>query len=219
MEKTPVDKNEQLVIAYFADRVAAEHAIEAVKDWDAANTAVKLGGVGILAKENGKIKTSQVGRKTGKGAAVGAAVGILGGLLTGGLGLIAAAVGGTLVGSGLGALFKQSLDLSEEDLKAIDAELDSGKVAVVVTCDAYEVDGVVADLRQHGAATLQYRLAAGALEETQAATEQALAAYQRSQDATANATRAAMDAAMSQTSAAIEGASTAPAQLRGDFAA
>ena len=219
MEKTPTDKNDQLVIAYFANRADAERAVEAIKDWDAANTAVKLGGVGIMAKENGKVKTSQVGRKTGKGAAVGAAVGILGGLLTGGIGLIAAALGGGLMGGAAGALFKQSMAITQDDLKAIDAELDSGKVAVVVACDAYEVDGVVADLRQHGAATLQYAVTADALAETQAATEQALADYRRSEGSTAAAVSAAMDTAIGQTSAAIEGSSASPAQLRGDFTA
>ena len=214
-DTTPVDKNEQLVIAYFTDMAAAEMAVDAIKDWDASNPAVKLGGVGIMVKENGKIKTSHVGRKTGKGAAVGVAVGILGGLLTGGIGLIAAAVGGSAVGGAMGAMFKKSLAVDEEDLKAIDTELDAGKVAVVVACDAYEVDGVVADLRQHGAATVSFSMAAGALPATQEAADEALDDLRRSQEGTADIVGAAMDTTMNQSASAIDSSSAAAAQLGG----
>ena len=215
MQEMQTDKNEQLVIAYFPSQADAENAVEAIKDWDAANPAVKLGGVGIMAKENGKVKTSHVGRKTGKGAAVGAAVGILGGLLTGGIGLIVAAVGGSALGGAAGALFKQSLAIGEDDLKAIDAELESGKVAVVVACDAYEVDGVVADLRQHGAMTVNFSMAAGALPATAEATDQALKDYQRSQEGTADIIGAALDSTMNQSASAIDTSSAAASQLTG----
>lgn len=217
MSHTPVDKNEKLVIGYFATMADAERAVEAIKDWDSSNQAVKLGGVGIMVKEHGKVKTSEVGRKTGKGVAVGAAVGILGGLLTGGIGLVAGLLGGGLLGGGVGALFKNSLDIDGEDLKAIDAQLDAGKVAVVVACDAYEVDGVVADLNQHGAETVNFAIAADALPETQAAADQALDDYRRSQDSTAGAVGAAMDNAMEQSTATIDASSAAASQLMGDI--
>ncbi|MBP8292871.1 MAG: hypothetical protein KAX65_08860 [Caldilineaceae bacterium] len=215
MQEMQTDKNEQLVIAYFPSQADAENAVEAIKDWDAANPAVKLGGVGIMAKENGKVKTSHVGRKTGKGAAVGAAVGILGGLLTGGIGLIVAAVGGSALGGAAGALFKQSLAIGEDDLKAIDAELESGKVAVVVACDAYEVEGVVADLRQHGAATVNFSMAADALPATAEAADQAVEDYRRSQEGTANIVGAALDSTMNQSASSIDTSSAAASQLRG----
>ena len=212
MQEMQTDKNEQLVIAYFPSQADAENAVEAIKDWDAANPAVKLGGVGIMAKENGKVKTSHVGRKTGKGAAVGAAVGILGGLLTGGIGLIVAAVGGSALGGAAGALFKQSLAIGEDDLKAIDAELESGKVAVVVAC---EVEGVVADLRQHGAATVNFSMAADALPATAEAADQAVEDYRRSQEGTANIVGAALDSTMNQSASSIDTSSAAASQLRG----
>ena len=214
-ESTPVDKNERLVIAYFNDMAAAEKAVDAIKDWDATNPAVKLGGVGIMVKEKDKIKTSHVGRKTGKGAAVGVAVGVLGGLLTGGIGLVAAAIGGSVVGGSMGALFKQSLALNEADLQAIDAELNAGKVAVVVACDDYEVDGVVADLTQYGAVTVNFSMAAGALPATAEATDQALENYRRSQEGMADIIGAAMDSTINQSASAIDTSSAAASQLSG----
>ena len=50
MQEMQTDKNEQLVIAYFPSQADAENAVEAIKDWDAANPAVKLGGVGRRVK-------------------------------------------------------------------------------------------------------------------------------------------------------------------------
>ena len=148
-DKTPVDTNERLVLAYFATLEQAEAAAKAVKDWDTSNEAVKLGAVGILSKEDGKIKTRDTGRKTGKGAAIGLGLGALAAVLTGGIGLIAGLVGGSVLGGATGSLFKKSLGLTPEDFALIEQNLDAGQVAVVVMCDDYEVDGVVADMKQH----------------------------------------------------------------------
>ena len=68
------------------------------------NEQFELGTIGTIYKEGDKIKT-QVGRKTGKGAAIGATVGIIGAVLTGGASLIATTVGG----GALGHLFKKSM--------------------------------------------------------------------------------------------------------------
>ena len=130
-------------------------------------------------------------------------------------GLIVAAVGGSALGGAAGALFKQSLAIGEDDLKAIDAELESGKVAVVVACDAYEVEGVVADLRQHGAATVNFSMAADALPATTEATDQAVEDYQRSQEGTANIVGAALDSTMNQSASSIDTSSAAASQLTG----
>ena len=42
--------NEQLVIAFFENEVAAEEAVDAIKQWDKDSKDVKLGAIGILVK-------------------------------------------------------------------------------------------------------------------------------------------------------------------------
>ena len=134
----PVDKNDHVVIAFFASEAAANTAIDGLKAWDKANDHMKLGAIGTISKEGDKVKTS-VKRKTGKGVAIGAAVGVIGAVLTGGASLIAGAVGAGALGGVLGAFFKKSMGLTKEEIAKIGQELDAGRVAVVVPCDDFEV--------------------------------------------------------------------------------
>jgi len=60
------DKNEHAVIAFFPDQGAAENAANALKRWDDADDEIKLGAIGFLTMEKGKIK-AHIGRKTVKG--------------------------------------------------------------------------------------------------------------------------------------------------------
>ena len=77
--------------------MAADAAVEAVKQWDKASKEIKLGAIGILVKDDkGKIKTHKLGkRKTGTGAVLFG----LAAVLTGGASLLAGAVFGGIVGS------------------------------------------------------------------------------------------------------------------------
>jgi hypothetical protein len=133
-EEMQKNENNNVVIAFFADDAAAQSAIEGLKTWDKINEHFELGTIGTIRKEGDKIKT-QVGRKTGKGAAIGAAVGVIGAVLTGGVSLIATTVGGGV----LGHFFKKSMNLTREEVAEIGKELDGGRVAVVVTCDDFEI--------------------------------------------------------------------------------
>ena len=165
-DRTPVDTNERLVIGYFATMEKAEAATKAIKDWDVSNEAVKLGAVGIMSKENGKVKTRDTGRKTGKGAVIGLGLGALAGVLTGGISLIGGLLVGSALGGGAGSLFKKSLGLAPEDLAVIEQNLDAGKVAVVVMCDDYEVDGVVADLKHNDGEVVTFAMSSADLPAT-----------------------------------------------------
>jgi outer membrane lipoprotein SlyB len=119
-EEKQINENNNVVLAFFADRAAADSAVEGLKIWDKVNEQFDLGTIGIISKEGDKIKT-HVGRKTGKGAAIGAAV-------------------GTTVGGGaLGHFFKKSMNLTREEIAEIGKELDGGSVAVVVACDDFEI--------------------------------------------------------------------------------
>lgn len=132
------NENNNVVIAFFADRAAAESAIEGLKTWDKINYDFDLGSIGMIYKDGDKIKT-KVGRKTGKGAAVGAVVGVIGAVLTGGASLIVSALGASALGGVLGSFFKHSTQLTHEEVAQIGQELEGGRVAVLVQCDDFEI--------------------------------------------------------------------------------
>ena len=130
------NKNEQVIVAFFDSKTAADDAINDLQAWDKANDEIKLGALGTLVKENGKVKTN-VGRKTGKGAAVGTVVGIIAAILSGGLTLIGVVLVGGASGSIVGAFMKKSTNLTKaeigerrwERLKVADANSD-GKISL-----------------------------------------------------------------------------------------
>jgi hypothetical protein len=150
-----MDTNENVVVAIFEDKAAAEAAIEQLKKWDKASDDIKLGAVGLLYKEGEKVK-SEIGHQSGRGLKVGALVGIIAGVLTGGVGLLGGAAAGGLMGGATGAFFAKSLNLNEAECNALGMELDLGKAAVVVTCDEYEVKSTRLTLENAGGVTKVY---------------------------------------------------------------
>ncbi len=136
--------DKKLVLAFFDSEAAADDAVSSVKAWDKASKEIKLGGIGVLVKDDkGKIKTHKLGaRKTGTGVVVG----VLAGILSGGITLL----GGAIVGGILGSFFRKGLGLSKDDLARIDGELDGGKAAVCVVADPEEADAVAAKLAELG---------------------------------------------------------------------
>jgi hypothetical protein len=174
-DRTPVDKNERLVIGYFASKEQAEIAVDALHHWDTINAAVKLGNIGILVKEEGKIKTIAP-RRGGKGAALGLGIGAIAAVLSGGLTLVGGLLAGGVFGGAVGALFKKSLGLSPEDVEQIAQQLDGGQAAVVVMCDDYEIDGVIADMKQSGGVVSSYDMSSALLPEAEKAVNDAVGA-------------------------------------------
>ena len=172
-EHTPVDKNERLVLGYFPNKEQAEHAVDALRHWDTSNAAVKLGNIGIMVQEDGKIKTI-VPRKAGKGAALGLGIGAITGILSGGMTIVGGLLIGGVVGGALGALFKKSLGLSPEDMQKITSHLEGGQAAVIVMCDDYEVDGVVADLKQSGGTVESFDMSSALLPDAEKAVNDAV---------------------------------------------
>lgn len=157
------NNNEHVVIAFFASKEMAEIAIGALKDWDQRNKEVKLGAIGLVFKEDGEIKTS-VPRKTGRGMAVGAMLGLFAAAL-GPVGWIGAALGGGALGGVVGTLFKKSVDLDEAALQDIGAQLDAGKVGVIVAVDEFEMVVAVDQLRNAGGTVRQFTVPTDALAE------------------------------------------------------
>lgn len=157
-----MSNNEHVVIALFPDKATADETVKNLKQWDHAQSDVSLGTIGVLYVENGELK-SDVPHKVGKGATVGAIIGVAAGVLAGPIGLLGAALAGGLVGGGLGAFFKQSLHLTEAEIAALGKELESGKVALVVNCDDYEVTPTESVLQFHGGVVQSYEVPAAAL--------------------------------------------------------
>jgi uncharacterized membrane protein len=151
------NKNKNVVIAYYPGADKADMAAGQLKAWDKNNKAVKLGGIGILTWQDGKIKTRKVGtRDTGKGAGWGTALGAAVGILSGGVTLIGGALVGAAAGAATGALFHKGLGLSDEDKTRLEDHLKSGGAAVVVMADGDEVDPTQAELSKLGGAVENY---------------------------------------------------------------
>ena len=47
----PVDKNDNVVITFFANDAAAQEAIDGLKVWDKSNDHMKLGAIGVISKD------------------------------------------------------------------------------------------------------------------------------------------------------------------------
>jgi uncharacterized membrane protein len=146
------NKNDHLVVAYFDTKAQAEQAAESLKDWDKANEDIKLGAIAVVSKnEQGKVETTNLGpRNTGKGATIGVIAGAAAGLLSGGLTVVGGALLGGILGGGVGALSKQGIGLSQEDLDHMQVELDAGHASLLVMADEVEVADTTAELTRLG---------------------------------------------------------------------
>ena len=111
---------QKLVLAFFDNEAAADHAVEALKPWDKANDEIKLGAIGVLVKdEKGEIKTDKVGKRAGgKGAKTFAVLGVVAGVLSGGLTVVGGLVGGAVLGGIMGSFFHKGLGISKDDWRA-----------------------------------------------------------------------------------------------------
>lgn len=153
------DKNENIVIGFFADKDVADSAIDGLKQWDKVNDHIKFGAIGTITKDGDKIKT-HVGRKTGKGLLIGATVGVIATVLTGG----AAILGATALGGVLGTFFHGSTGLTKEEIDEIGVHLDAGKVAVLVPCDDWEIESAEDFLKASHGTVQTYKVSTEALE-------------------------------------------------------
>ncbi|MCP4166650.1 MAG: DUF1269 domain-containing protein [Chloroflexi bacterium] len=164
------NKNNQVIIACFSGADKADAAANQLKVWDKANDAVKLGGIGILVWEDGKIKTRKVGgRAAGAGAKWGMILGITTGILSGGVTLIGGAVAGAASGAVLGALFHKGIGLSDDDKAELEQHLQQGGAALVVMADEDEVAETGAELGSLGGDVASFEVPQETMEKVEAA--------------------------------------------------
>lgn len=166
------NKNKHVIISYFVNAIAAEQAAHKIKDWDEANSDIKLGGIGILTEQEGKIKTRKIGaRAAGTGAKWGLALGAVTGILTGGVTLIGGAVAGVAGGAALGALFHKSLGLNNEDWGRLETRLKEGSAALVVMGDEDEVEPTQLELKRLGGEVENFQVPEETMAQVEAADE------------------------------------------------
>ncbi len=155
------NKNRNLIVAYYPSVDAADSAAQQLKHWDKEEKHIKLGGMGIISLEDGKLKTHKVGaRAAGTGAKWGTILGATGGLatgimvatgvLTGGLGLIPGAIIGALAGTGAGALFHKKIGMDDADRQRIHDHLAGGGAALAVMADDDEVQPTKVEIASLG---------------------------------------------------------------------
>ena len=165
-------KDRHVIIAYFKGADKADMAANQLKAWDKATDAVKLGGIGILTWQEGKIHTRKVGsRAAGSGAKWGVILGAATGILSGGVTLIGGAVAGMAGGAVAGALFYKSLGLSDDDKVRLEQHLQSGGAALVVMADEDEVEPTQAELAGLGGQVEDYKVPAETMDQVEEATD------------------------------------------------
>ena len=149
-------KNDHTVIAIYTDEAASKKASDALQSWAKTNKA-QLGDIGVVYKKGDKVKTERW-RKAGRGAMWGLVVGAIAAVLSGGITLLGGLIGGAAAGGVMGAFVHNSLGISKDDVKKLGDELDSGKVAVVVTCTGDESDDIAAQLKKSGGDVQDYEV-------------------------------------------------------------
>ena len=149
------NKNRNLIVAYFDTADEADAVAVKLKHWDKDHKEIKLGGMGIITMEDGKLKTDKVGaRAAGTGAKwgtiLGAAGGLAAGLLTGGIGLIPGAIAGLGLGTGTGVLFHKRVGLNDADKARLMKHFQDGGAALAVMADDFEVEPTKAEIAELG---------------------------------------------------------------------
>ena len=166
------NKNKHVIIGYFPNKEAATEAAQQLKEWDKAHDDIKLGGMGILTWENGKIKTRKVGNRAGgTGAKWGLILGAATGILSGGVTLIGGAAVGVVGGAVAGSLFHKQLGLTDADKERLQQHLQNGGAAVVVMADADEVNPASAELTSLGSRVEDYEVPEETIDQVEESTE------------------------------------------------
>jgi hypothetical protein len=157
-----------LVLALYDTEPAADEAVAALTSWSKANKQIKLGGVGVLVKDEfGQIKQQKLGpRQSGKGAGVGMVLGLVAAIPTGGLSLLPGLVSGAVAGGVVGSRFRKGVhELSKDDTERIDRELTAGHAVVGVLVEPIDAHAVTAVLVKHGGTVEEHVISDEALKD------------------------------------------------------
>ena len=95
---------------------------------------------------------------------VGVGLGAIAAVVSGGLTLIPSVVGGAVAGGAAGSLFRKGLGMSDEDRQKLSTDLDNGRAALLVMCNAGEVEATSEYLTAAGGRPQSYAVDATELE-------------------------------------------------------
>jgi uncharacterized membrane protein len=162
-----------LVLAQFDNEIEADQAVTSLQRWEQVHTQVKLGGIGVLVKdENGQVKEHKLGPRQGwKGSGIGAVLGVAAAIPTGGLSLVPGIASGAIAGGLAGAFFKKGFhELTKDDAEAIDQQLNDGRAVVGVLVSKDDADIVSTELTTYGGTLDMKILSDATLKDAAAAT-------------------------------------------------
>ncbi len=158
MSKSPVT----IIVATFPSDGAASAALDQLKS---SKKDIGLKDAAIVRRDGDKVKVKETkDMGGGKGAVIG---GVLAGIATGGLSILAGAVGGGLIAK------LHDANLSNKDLKALGQALPEGQDAVLAVVDEASGDKVTEMLKQAGAVATTVNLDADTLARLTAPAEEA----------------------------------------------
>ncbi|MFN2122605.1 MAG: DUF4332 domain-containing protein [Candidatus Promineifilaceae bacterium] len=203
------NKNNHLVVGMFANPDAAKDAANFIKEWDHKNHDVKLGAMAIITYNHKKDKLhyDEIGQRSTKtGAGWGTAIGAAVGLLTGGIGLIPGMLVGAAAGGTVGSFNHRSLGMTDEQRDKMVKALKDGGAGLGVMADDFEVDPVIAEMKEAGGDVSHYQVdteAAKAITDAAAAQIAATKTIDDAVDAAQDEVSDAVDAAGDATSAAV----------------
>jgi predicted flap endonuclease-1-like 5' DNA nuclease len=147
------NKNDKLVLAYYANIPTATGAAQELMAWDEADDDVKLGAIAIVSYDprSDELVTTEIGqRNTRKGALWGTAIGATLGLLTGGIALIPGLLIGATAGAAIGATDRDDVVMTDGQMAELLERTRHGAGAVAVMADDFEVGPVKAFLARLG---------------------------------------------------------------------
>jgi len=155
------DENDVLVVAYYENEGMAHGAAEALKNWDDANDAIKLGAIAVLTlnPNTGELEANEIGeRNTKKGALWGTAIGATVGILTAGIGLIPGLLLGAGGGAAFGAMDHKGIGMTDQDRARMAENLRRGGAALAVMADDFEVEATKEELARGGGVVEAYEV-------------------------------------------------------------
>ena len=193
------NKNNHLVVGLYANPDAAKDAANFIKEWDHKNHDVKLGAIAVITYDHKKddLHFDEIGqRSTKSGAGWGTAIGAALGLLSGGIALIPGMLVGAAAGGALGTFNHRSLGIKDDQQEKLMAALKSGGAGLGVMADDFEVDPVIAQMKEAGGDVSHYQV--------EDAAAQAITAAAAAQAAASKTIDDAVDAAQDEVSDAVD---------------
>jgi hypothetical protein len=159
----------QVVFAVFANESAAVGALAGLKHWDEAHKEIELGSIAAIKKVDGKVET-YIERDKDRGLLMSGVAGVVNHVLA------PVTMAANLVGGVANTFFKESEELTPEEISRIGEEMDAGYVLMIVICSEGQGDATGKQLASMGGQVKIFDVPEEAIRAAAAALEEAAAA-------------------------------------------